>query len=299
MPTPVPPVALRQCVLAVSVLADVDLVPDDNGVVVPGSPDGRSAGQESQEATPLHVTWAEVAETLGGLDPMSSAGRLRVTTLLQLYRLVADHARRAEDVAPKLRNAARALALPADHPLHAGPGWVRQRLQGGALDLGVGLLGLGGDPDDVQPLPPSLARRLDLRPELWWPDLDDHVERMGGLAATRISRDGRPVLRPVGGCDALTLLASSALREHLATGDGTGMRAVAAPNRRRAWFDLAQIDPAYTAAVWSITEEAERGLPTPLLVTRHEVVLVDPGPGMIATSLGHPLPHPGNGGAPT
>jgi len=60
---------------------------------------------------------------------------------------------------------------------------------------------------------------------------------MGELVSGRIERDGRAVLRPVGGCDALTLLAAASLRENLAGGDGTGLRAVAVPTRRLGWFD--------------------------------------------------------------
>jgi hypothetical protein len=199
-----------------------------------------------------------------------------MTTLLRLYRTMAGHGGHGGHgggAMAVVRQGARALALPPGHALHPGPEWVLGRLRGGALDLGVGLMGLAEHADDVQPLPPSAACRLGLEPHEWWADLTDHVGRMGALTATRIARDGRPLLRPVGGCDALTLLASAPLREQLATGDGTGLRAVAVPTRRRGWFDLAQIDPAYTAAAWSITDEPERGLAAPVLVTRHEVVL--------------------------
>ena len=61
--------------------------------------------------------------------------------------------------------------------------------------------------------------------------------------------------------------------EVLAEGDGTGMRAVAVPDRTRGWFDLARVDPAYVALAWRLTDEHERGLPRPLLVTRDELVL--------------------------
>jgi hypothetical protein len=271
----------------VSVLSDIDLVPDDNGVQVVGA--GTAA---AIRPVAVHVTWAELAEATGGLDPLSPAGRCRATTLLRGCQLLADRGGQVEEVRSLLRNAARALALPAGHALHPGPDWVQGPLRGGALDLGIGLLGLGGTPDDVQPLPPVLVRRLGLQPQEWWPDLQHHVERMGGLSAVRIARDGHCVLRPVGGCDALTLLASSALRDQLVAGDGTGMRAVAVPDRRRAWFDLAQIDPAFTAAVWSITPETDRGLPAPVLVTRHEVALPVPDGDVIATSLGRPAPFP-------
>lgn len=286
-----------------SVFADIDLVLDDSGVRVTGSRvdeeradrrDGaRAAGPDLDRAggrDGVLVPWEELAEALGDHDPLSPSGRRRVATLLRLHRILTDHDGRPEITGPTIRNAARVLALPPGHALHPGPDWVVQRLRGGALDLGVGVLGLGDHPDDARPLPPSMARRLGARPQDWWPDLSHHVERMGGLAATRIARDGRPVLRPVGGCDVLTLLASAPLREQLASGDGSGMRAVAVPTRRRGWFDLAQIDPAYTAAVWSITAEPERGMPGPLLVTRHEVVMPSPGPDMVTTSLGRPMP---------
>jgi hypothetical protein len=261
------PASLRQAVLAVSVLTDIDLCPRDDGVLV--------TARQSRSGAVL-VGQAELAEALGDHDPLSVAGRRRMSVLLRLYRLVADHGERPDGAPALIRRAARALALPPDHAVHPGPGWVLQRLRGDALDLGVGLLGLGEYPDDVQPLPPSLAARLDLRPAEWWPDLGEHVERMGGLTATRIARDGRPVLRPVGGCDVLTLLASASLRTQLSAGDGTGLRAVAAPTRRRGWFDLAQIDPAYTTAAWSITSEPDRGLPSPVLVTRDEVTVPVP-----------------------
>lgn len=287
-------VTLRKCALAVSVLADIDLLPRDDGVLVttgtaasrqPGA-DAVSAG--AGEGTVL-VDWSDVAEATGGHDPLSVPGRTRVATLLRLYRLVANHgtgsASRARD---RIRAAARALALPPGHALHPGPGWVRQQVRGGVLDLGIGVLGLTESPSDLHPLPPSLADNLGLHPLDWWPDLLDHLERMGGLAATRICVNGRPVLRPVGGCDALTLLAAPSLREELAGGDGSGLRAVAVPTRLRGWFDLAQIDPAYTAAAWSITAEVDRGLPAPALVSRDEVTLPAPGGDVIGTSLDDP-----------
>jgi hypothetical protein len=280
VPTPTSTARLRQCALAVSVLDDLDLFPRDDGVLVTGT---GGAGTSSGDVL---VGWTELAEALGDHDPLSASGRRRVGTLLRLYRMVADHGEHPDGAPALIRRAARALALPPDHALHPGGDWLLGQVRGGALDLGVGVLGPADQPDDAQPLPPSLVRRLRLRPDHWWPDLTEHVERMGGLAALRIARDGRPVLRAVGGCDALTLLASASLRERLATGEGpasprerlatgegTGLRAVAVPTRRRGWFDLRQVDPVYVAAVWSLTGPPDRGLPTPLLVTRHEVVV--------------------------
>lgn len=250
-------IALRRCVLAVCVLDDVDLLPRDDGVVLPGPP-------------AVHVPWALLADALGDAPAESGAGRARVRAALRLHQLAARHGTGTPNA---VRGAARAVALPPGHHLHPGPAWVRERLPGGVLDLGLGLLGLSDQPDDVRPLPPGSAAALGLDADGWWPAIRDHAERMGGLTARRIARDGRPVLRPHGGCDALTLLASAALRAALADGDGTGLRAVAAPTRRRAWFDLRQADPEFVAAAWSLTSPQDRGLPRPLLVTRHEVAL--------------------------
>ncbi|GMA85266.1 hypothetical protein GCM10025868_05160 [Angustibacter aerolatus] len=51
------------------------------------------------------------------------------------------------------------------------------------------------------------------------------------------------------------------------------MRAVAAPMRTRAWFDLSRIDPAYVGAAATATEPEQRGIGRPLLVTVDEVGL--------------------------
>ncbi len=193
---------------------------------------------------------------------------------------------------PTLSAAARLVALPPGHAAHPGPGWCRETLRGGALELGVGVIGVLDDPDAVTVLPPGVlppgslnARDLD---EVWWPAIREHADRMGELATARLTRDGPSshILRPVGGCDVLALLTSADLRGHLATSDGTGMRAVAVPMRTRGWFDLRHIDPAYVSAAWSATEDLERGLPRPLLVTRDEVVLAKPGGDAATQSLG-------------
>ncbi len=144
---------------------------------------------------------------------------------------------------------------------------------GGALALGLGLR----DPlrEETLPLPAGVLAAVGLPAADCWPVAHARTERMSELAARQLGRNGADggVLRPVGGCDVLTLLTGSALRRALAEGDGTGMRAVAVPNRTRGWFDLARVDPAYVALAWRLTDEHERGLPRPLLVTRDELVL--------------------------
>jgi hypothetical protein len=109
---------------------------------------------------------------------------------------------------------------------------------------------------------------------------------MGELARRRLRRDRATEIRPVGGCDALTLLASRTLRTALAGADGTGLQTVAVPRRVRGWTDLRRVDPAFLASVWLLTDDTERGVDRPLLVTRDEVALPAPGGDPTAVALG-------------
>jgi len=256
-------VLLRQCVLAASVLGDLDIDPRDDGVVLPGTP-------------PVMVAWTHLDEALGSLPPTSPAARHRLERWLRLRRAVADHGQLGASV---LARAARLVALPPDHVEHPGPAWVMESLPGGALDLGVGVLGLGCDPDRAAALPPGIAWAAHAEVSVWWPQLRTHAERMGELTVARLRRDGGrdSVLRPVGGCDVLALLASTALRTQLARSDGSGMRALAVPSRGRGWFDLRRVDPAFVVAAWTATDPMERGAPRPLLVTTEEVALAIAG----------------------
>jgi hypothetical protein len=256
---------LRRCVLAVSVLADVDVVPSDDGVVLPGPPT-------------VTVGWEEIAAA-AGREPTGDVARVRVEELLRLHAVVAGLGAGA---AERLRSAARVVALPPGHADHLGISWVREHLMGGALQLGIGVHGLLGDAKDsrdgadrVVPLHPGVPLAAGVEATRWWPHLRRHVDRMGALAAARLGRDGTAegVIRPVGGCDVLALLASPSLRRHLATGDGSGLRAVAVPMRRRGWYDLSRIDPAFVGAAWSATDPLDRGVSRPLLVTADEVAV--------------------------
>lgn len=254
-----PEVLLRQCVLATSVLGDLDLAPRDDGVDLLGEP-------------VVHLTWDQVAEAVAGSDPLGDVARRRLGRWLRLRRLVADHGPLA---APLLARSARLMALPADHAQHPGADWVRERTPGGLLELGIGLTGLDRDTDRSIVLPPAIAAAAGVDVDRWWPSLREHADRMGSLVASRLrrDRDAQTVLRPVGGCDVPALLASRPLREYLARADGTGMRSVAVPTLSRGWFDLRRIDPAFVGAAWSATEPDDRGLSRALLVTADEVVL--------------------------
>jgi hypothetical protein len=247
---------LRRLVLAVSVLDDVDLVPFDDGVLLAG-------------VTPVEVSWLELRRTLAGADPDDDLGRSRVRAWLRGRRIAAD------THPDHLREMARPVGLPVDHPLHPGLDWVRERVLGDTVDLGFGFVGVGSDPDEVVVIPQGALDAAGVDPAPWWPVARDYLERMGAVAAQRLADSS--TLRPIGDCDVLTLLASRKLREALCAQDGTGMRAAAVPMRRRGWLDLTRIDPAFTAAAASATAPEERGFARPVLLTVDEVALAPEG----------------------
>jgi hypothetical protein len=249
-------VELRRLALAVSVLDDVDIVPLDDGVLLTG-------------ATPVEVSWLEQRRALAGADPGAALRRTRLGMWLRGRRIAAD------THPDHLREMARPVGLPVDHPLHPGLDWVRHRVLGDVLDLGFGFVGLGGDPDEVVVVPQGALDAAGIDPAPWWPVARDYLERMGALAAARLAAN--PVLRPIGDCDVVTLLGSRALRESVCAEDGSGLRAAAVPMRRRGWLDLTRIDPAFTAAASAATAPEERGFPRPLLLTVDEVTMAPQG----------------------
>lgn len=275
--------AAARCALAVSVLEDLDLELADEGVQVPGPEpvlvDWREIWQAARGATVpgTDVEWAD--------DP---AARLRVSALLRLRRVVADLGHDARAV---VREHARLLALPSTHDLYPGAGWRHHGVLGGTLDVGIGIVDLVGQRTDVVPLPPTLARELGA--VAWMPWLQERAEEAAQILSARLRRDtarpakadnfGRPrlpeaVLRPVGGVDVLSMLATRALRAELTRSDPSGMRSVAVPMRNRGWYDIARTDPAFVGAAWSATDMINRGLPRAVLVTRDEVGVGVNGP---------------------
>jgi hypothetical protein len=247
---------LRRLALAVAVLDDVDIVPTDDGVLLTGD-------------VPVEVSWLELRRALDGAEPESDLGRRRVGAFLHGRRIVA---RTHPDL---LRELARPVGLPVDHPLHPGLDWIRLRVLGGALDVGLGFVAAESDPDEVVVIPQAALAAAGIDPSSWWPDALAYLERMGAVAAERL-HDGS-TLRPIGDCDVVTLLASRTLREALAAADGTGMRAAAVPMRRRGWLDLTRIDPAFTAAAAAATPVQDRGFSRPVLLTADEVSLAPEG----------------------
>lgn len=241
-----------------SVLCDVDLEPARLGVTLTGRPS-------------VWVPWSECRRALAGHDPESTPGRTRLADWLLARRWAADAGRDAVQVA------LRPVGLPVDHVLHPGLDWVRERVLGDALDLGLGAVGLDpADPDRVVLLPATALDALELDAELSWLEVRASLERLGELAADRVRLDPKGRLRPFGDCDVVTLLGARSLRAALAA-DSAGLGAAVVPMRRRGWTNLALIDPAFGPAAAAATPAAERGFPRPLLLTADELTLVPEG----------------------
>lgn len=257
---------LRRGVLAVSVLDDVDVEPGRLGLVLPGAP-------------PVGISWGECARVLGGVDPAGAQGRRLLRAHLRARRWAADLGPTA--LAGRLRPA----GLPVGHALHPGPDWVCSPVLGGALDLGLAAVGLDpADPEGLVLLPRVLLPAVGLDPDLAWSDARDLLEDTGALALDLLARDGRHQLRPVGECDAVTLLGARSLRRGLAEPAG-GLLGVVVPMRRRGWTRIGLVDPAFGPAAAAATATEERGFPRPLLVTADEVSMVPQGGRPQATAV--------------
>jgi hypothetical protein len=253
---PSPP--LRELLLAAQVLDEVDLEITDDGIVLTDGPR-------------IAVRWSSLLAASGGAALRSPRARARVCAWLVMRRQIAN----LPEIV--LADQVRAVGLPVGHVLNPGRGWVQHSVLGDALVLGVGVLGLDpASPDDVSVVPASIWRAARLDPDPLWRTCASHLEQMGQLAAARWGRDG-DVLRPIGGCDVLTLLGAASMRAVLASTAG-GMRPVVAPMRSRGWTSLSRLDPAFAPAAAAATAPEDRGFTRPVLVTTHEVVLAADGP---------------------
>jgi len=261
------PTAMRRCALAVAVLHDIDVLPAIDGIVLPGRP-------------AIAVSWQECRRALGGVDPESDDGRHRLARWLMLRRSIADL--KPEELAER----ARPYGATVESPLHPGLDWVRRRVHGDALDIGLGFVGLDpSDPDRVLPVPQLLLDNSGIKGDDLWLNAVVYLERMGRVAAERMQRSPDAPLRPMGDCDVVTLLASLTFRAAVVAGEPDGMRAVAVPMRNRGWLDLNRVDPAFSAAAARLTGAEERGFTRPLLVTRDEVQLAPEGGDVVTPVL--------------
>jgi len=257
-------VALRRCVLAVSVLQDIDLEAGDEGVRT-------SSGRL--------LPWEVVRSALDGHDPASAAARPVLATWLRELSWIGW--RSPQDLATR----ARPVALPRGHANHPGPQWAVRTVHGDVLDVGVGLLGIGTDPDLVVVPRPGLLRAAGHDPRAWWESCRAYLEDMGRLAAARHELHPDRPLHPMGDCDVVTLLASRVFRQALAGRDRIRMRAAAVPTRRRGWLDLSRTDPAFALVAASLADADDRGFERPLLITADEVVMARPGGDPVLQAL--------------
>lgn len=249
---------LRTIVLGVSVTRDVDITITE-------------AGAHLDSPSPLPMPWDALGELLHDVD--ASAQVDIAHHALSLHGVVTSL---GDSALPVLRSRLRAIALPITHPLHPGAGWVREGVPGGVLTRGLGVTGLMQDRTLTVPLPRYLEEHVGIDSEAAWSEAVNHAEEMAGLMMCRVQRDiakreEHITLRTMGGVDALGLLGTARLRRTIALGDGTGMRAVAAPTRHRAWVDIRQIDHDYVQAAYAGSHSLDVGYPAPLLVTAEEV----------------------------
>lgn len=256
-----PSAALRELLLAAQVLDDVNMEICDNGIVLTDAP-------------AVHVRWSSLLAAAGGAPLGSARARARVCAWLTMRRQVAGLPGEV------LIEQVRAVGLPVGHVLNPGRGWIRHSLLGDALVLGVGVQGLdGAEPDQIAIVPASIWRAARIDQQALWDVCAAHLERMGELAAARWQRDG-DALRPMGGCDVVTLLGAASMRAALASSAG-GLRPVVAPMRTRGWTSMSRLDPAFAPAAAAATPPEQRGFPRPVLVTADEVVLAADGPNTL------------------
>jgi hypothetical protein len=292
---------VRRCLLAVTVLHDIDLdwqLPADD-LSDPAFPDLTVDGEP-----PVTVPAARLRSLLDGRDLEQPDTIAFLARWLLLRRALES------TPAAMVVEALRVVGLPVGHAQHPGPAWVRVRIPGASLDLGLGLLpdvapgtvpseltddtdllgGTGPVPAVAAaspvPLPDGLLEEIGIDAATVWPTAIARLEELGGLAAARRRRRPRDPLRPMAEADVVTLLGSRRFRFELAAETSTGLAGLVVPMLSRGWVSTAAIDPAFGPAAAAATPEQTRGFPRPVLVTEYEVVQVPDG--------GHPLRHLGD-----
>ncbi len=250
------PPALRRLALAVAVLYDVDLLPQDDGLVLTGERD-------------IHVSWVTLAAVLDAYDRSCTGdpaeqGRLEALAAWVLAR------RALAASATQLV----AFGIPAGHDGHPGAAWIREVVAGNALCLGFGY---GPEGEVPKPVPAGVLEHMGVDLARTWQQVRSELERLGALAAERERRQTRRAIKPFGSADVVTLLGSVSLRRELVAAEADGMIALIVPLRTRGWRATYVSDPAYGPALAAAMPELERGFSRPLLVTAEEISEVRAG----------------------
>jgi hypothetical protein len=224
-----PPV-LRRLALAVAVLYDVDLAPQDGGLVLTGSRDIRVSWGTLSDV----VDGADQARWAAGQDPGERSRLDALAAWLLARRCIGDL-----ETDPQLV----ALGFPADHENHPGAAWVREVIPGDALCLGFGY------GPEHEPLPAGVLEHAGVDADKAWHRVRAELERLGTLAAERERRQLRRAIVPFGSADVVTLLGSASLRRELVSREGDGMIALIVPLRTRGWKATYTSDPAFGPAL--------------------------------------------------
>jgi hypothetical protein len=251
------PPALRRLALAVAVLYDVDLCPDEAGLLL-------GSGE------PLHVEWSVIASVI------ERAENARGSSESVLLDALADWLRAR--LAFVAGGSLCALGMPARHVTHPGPAWIRERVPGGSLALGFGYR--CGPEQPVIALPLGVLEHAGFsssQSAQAWSRVRAELEDLGLVAVDRDRRHRAGPLKPVRGTDVITLLGAQSLRRELAAGEGDGMAALIVPLRVRGWRANSITDPAYGPAVAAAMSPQERGFERPILVTAEELAEVRAG----------------------
>ncbi len=245
------PPALRRMVLAVAVLFDVDLLPEDTGVLLAGP-------------TTTHIEWDVVSAVVRAARPAQDGDGDAAAQQFLADWLIARHQLTCGA-------ALHALGFPSRHESHPGPAWIRERVPGGALTLGFGY----GDAN--APLPAGVLEHAGVDIADAWPAARDALEALGTHAVERDRRRRNGPLRPMGTADVVTLLGAASLRAELVAAENDGLAALVVPLRTRGWRATSITDPAFGPALAAAMPPEERGFDRPLLVTADEVCEVRPG----------------------
>jgi hypothetical protein len=251
------PPALRRLALAVAVLYDVDLLPEEDGL-------------QLGAAEMVHIEWDVLAAVVERAEAARGSNEDFLIEALAAWL----GARLA------LANGATlcALGMPARSVNHPGRTWIRELIPGGSLALGFGYRSDFEGP--VITLPPGVIEHAGMAGAAAvsaWNQARAELEELGHAAVDRDRRHRSGALRPVRGTDVVTLLGAQNLRRELAAGEGDGMAALIVPLRVRGWRANSITDPAYGRAVAAAMSPEERGFERPILVTAEELTEVKAG----------------------